>query len=279
MSQKILITGTNSGFGRLASLALARKGHTVFGTMRDIAGRNRASAEELRAIASQEGLQLHVVEMELTSDESVNSGVKEILSRAGTLDVVVNNAGYSLLGVEETLTSEQLLEQLDVNVVAPHRVMRAVLPTLRGRGKGLVINISSGLGRVVFPLMGAYAASKAALEALSDAYRYELKATGVDVTILQPGAHPTDFHSRLSVGKDAERAQGYGPFANGVEMMAGALRQMTDGPGAQDPQAVVKAILDLVEAPAGSRPSRVVVDVQTGHNGIQQFHGLSLRRR
>jgi NAD(P)-dependent dehydrogenase (short-subunit alcohol dehydrogenase family) len=269
MSQKILITGTNSGFGRLALLALARKGHTVFGTMRDINGRNKAVADELRGIASKEGLKLHVLEMELTSDESVNAGVKEVLSRAETLDVVVNNAGYSVMGIEETLTSAQLQEQLDVNVVAPHRVMRAVLPTLRTRGKGLIINVSSGLGRIVFPFMGAYCASKAALESLTESYRYELKPVGVDVTILQPGAYPTDFRSRVSAGKEVERAQGYGPLANGPQLMGQTFAQMLDGPGAQDPQDVVKAIIALIDAPAGTRPDRVVVDAEQNRQGVE----------
>jgi len=273
MSQKILITGTNSGFGRLASLALARKGHTVFATMRELDGRNRPAAEELRGIASRENLKLHVLGVDLTSDASVNAGVKDVLGRAEYLDVVVNNAGYSLLGLEETLTTAQLQEQLEVNVVAPHRVMRAVLPTLRARGKGLVVNVSSGLGRLVLPFMGAYCASKAALEALTDSYRYELKPLGVDVTVLQPGAHPTDFVARLAAGKDPERAKGYGPLSNGVEMMTGALKQMISGPAAQNPNDVVDALIKLIEAPAGTRPERVVIDAaREGIEAVNNAH-------
>jgi len=167
MSQKILITGTNSGFGRLSAIALARKGHTVFATMRDLAGRNRPAAEEMLRFAQNEGLKLHVVEMELTNDASVESALKGVLARAESLDVVVNNAGYSVMGLEETLTSAQLLEQFDVNVVGPHRVLRAVLPSLRAQRKGYLIHVSSELGRMVFPVMGAYCASKAALESLA----------------------------------------------------------------------------------------------------------------
>ncbi|HYH99223.1 SDR family oxidoreductase [Hyalangium sp.] len=260
MSQKILITGTNSGFGRLTALALARRGHTVFGTMRDISGRNRAAADELRTLAEKEGLKLHVVQMDLDNDASVESALQDVLGRSEYLDVVVNNAGYSALGLEETLTPAQLLEQLNVNVVGPHRVMRAVLPSMRARGKGYFIQISSMVGRLVFPFMGAYVASKLALEGLSDAYRYELKPTGVELTVLQPGPHPTEFRSRLTPGKDQDRAAGYGPLANGLEFMEKAFESMLTGPAAQDANAVPEALVKLIESPAGTRPGRLLVD-------------------
>jgi len=261
MSLNIIVTGTNSGFGRLITLTLAQKGHKVFATMRDLAGRNAAAAKEL--IEAGKG-NVDVVEMALTDDASVESGVASVLAKAGHVDVVVNNAGYASLGLEETLTSKQLLEQYDVNVVGPHRVMRAVLPTMRARSKGLIVQVSSGLGRVVFPIMGAYSSSKFALEALSEAYRYELKPTGVEVSIVQPGAFPTDFGKRVSVGADQDRAQGYGPLSNAVEMMGKNFEQMFSGPNVPNPQIVADAVLNLVDTPAGSRPARVVVDPMTG---------------
>jgi NAD(P)-dependent dehydrogenase (short-subunit alcohol dehydrogenase family) len=260
MSQKILITGTNSGFGRLSAIALARKGHTVFATMRDIAGRNRPAAEELQRLAQTEGLKLHVLEMEVTKDASVESAVKEVLGKVEALDVVVNNAGYGVMGLEETLTSEQLLEQFNVNVVGPHRVLRAVLPSMRARGKGYLIHLSSVLGRVVFPVMGAYCASKAALESLADAYSYELRPLGIESTIVQPGAFPTEFSSRINMGKEQERTQSYGPMADAMGQMRTALQHMLKGPGAQDPQDLAAALVQLVESAPGSRPERLVVD-------------------
>ncbi|MDC0740282.1 SDR family oxidoreductase [Polyangium mundeleinium] len=257
MSQNVFVTGTNSGFGRLITLTLAKKGHTVFATMRDITGRNAAAAEELTKAG--EG-RVHVLEMAATDDASVNKAVAAALEKAGHLDVVVNNAGYAALGLEETLTSEDLLRQYDVNVVGPHRVLRAALPSMRARGKGFVVQISSALGRLVFPVMGAYGSSKFALEALSEAYRYELKATGVELTIVQPGAFPTEFGQKLAVGGEQERAQGYGPFANALEMMGKSFEQMFSGDNVPSPQLVADAVLALVESPAGSRPARVVVD-------------------
>jgi NAD(P)-dependent dehydrogenase (short-subunit alcohol dehydrogenase family) len=268
MSQKVLITGTNSGFGRLSAIALARKGHTVFATMRDIAGRNRPAAEEMQRFAQNEGLKLHVVEMALTSDASVESAVKGVLAKAESLDVVVNNAGYGLIGLEETLTSAQLLEQFDVNVVGPHRVLRAVLPSMRAQRKGYLIHVSSTLGRMVFPVMGAYCASKAALESLADAYSYELRPLGIESTVLQPGAFPTEFSSRTNQGKEQERAQGYGPMANAMDQMGAAIQHMLKGPGAQDPRDVADALVQLVESAPGSRPERLVVDKLSPHGAL-----------
>jgi NAD(P)-dependent dehydrogenase (short-subunit alcohol dehydrogenase family) len=258
MGQTILITGTNSGFGKLAALTLVKSGHTVIGTMRDSKGRNRQAAEVLK------GAGVRIIEMELTSDESVDRGVRE----AGSIDVLINNAGFGSIGLEETITSRQFSEQLDVNVVGAHRVLRAVLPQMRERKKGTVILVSSGLGRIVLPLMGAYAASKAALEAIADAYRYELRPLGIDVTIVQPGAFPTDFRSRLSVGADQGRAQGYGPFAGALDGLQVMFDQMLTGPAAQNPQDVADAIVSLVEGDTGSRPDRVVVDKMNPHGVI-----------
>jgi len=278
MSQKILITGTSSGFGRLTALALARRGHTVFATMRDIAGRNRAVAEEFHALATKEGLKLHVVEMSMEQDSSVEAGVAQALAKAEYFDAVVNNAGFAAAGLSETLTSAQVVHQLDVNVAGPHRVMRAVLPSMRRRGEGVVINVTSGLGRMTMPLMGIYCASKAALESLSDAYRYELKPLGVEVSIVQPGAFPTDLAQRMVPGQDASRADGYGPMAKGMEQMSASFERMFSGPDAPNPSDVSEAIIKVIEAPKGKRPQRVVVDshpegviaLNNAHNEVQK---------
>jgi len=257
MSQHILVTGTNSGFGRLITLTLAKKGHTVFATMRDTAGRNAKAAE---ALVKEGGEKVHIIEMSMTDDASVEKGVGEALAKGGHLDVLVNNAGYSMLGLEETLTSAQLLHQYDVNVVGPHRTMRAVLPSMRARGRGLIVQIGSGLGRITFPVMGAYGSTKFALEALMDAYRYELKGVGVEVTLVQPGAYPTEFAKNIVIGAEQQRAEGYGPMAGALQMMNGAFEQMFSGPTAPNPQDVADAIDHLVDLPVGTRPARVPVD-------------------
>lgn len=256
----ILVTGSNSGFGRLTVLALARKGHTVFATMREVAGKNRGAADELRRIAEGEKIALHVLELDVTSDASVAAGVAAAEKQAGRLDVVVNNAGYSVAGLVETATPDQMLAELNTNVVGMQRVNRAALPAMRARRGGLVINVSSGLGRIVIPLLGVYTATKWAVEALSEALRYELQPTGVDLTIVQPGAFPTEFNTNGQYGADQDRAAGYGPLAAGMQMMGAMMEKMFAVPNPPNPQEVADAIVGLVESPQGSRPARLVVD-------------------
>jgi NAD(P)-dependent dehydrogenase (short-subunit alcohol dehydrogenase family) len=270
-NSNVLVTGSNSGFGRLISLALARRGHRVFATMRAPNTKNERAAAELRAIAEAERLTLHVVELDVTDDRSVSTAVEAAERAAGHLDVIVNNAGYAVGGINETFTSEQVLAELDTNVVGAHRVNRAVLPALRKRRAGLLIHISSTMGRLTAPFNGIYCGSKWALEAMAESYRYELKPTGVEVSILQPGVFKTGILTSTVTGADAERANGYG-----LEAAASKLQEMItamhDGPGASDPEEVARAVVALVEAPAGTRPLRVVVDPSGGGAGTEALN-------
>lgn len=248
----ILITGTSTGFGKLTTLSLAQRGHHVYATMRDIAGNNRAHADALRAVPNVE-----VLELDVTSDESVERAV----AQTHDLDVVINNAGQARIGLTETITPAQLQQLLDINVVGIQRVNRAVLPGMRARKRGLVILVSSGLGRIVMPVVGLYAATKAAVEFLGETYRYDLKPVGVDVTIVQPGAYPTEFGSgEHTIGADQDRAEGYGPNARALpEFLAwGAQRKAAPNPA--NPQDVADAIVKLCELAPGTRPARVSVD-------------------
>ena len=271
-SQNILITGSNSGFGRLTSESLARSGHRVFASMRDISTRNAQAAEEMRGFQSESGGSIHPVEIDVTSDDSVARGVAAALELAGgRIDVAINNAGIGSWGLAETFSSAQLASLFDLNVCGPHRINRAVLPGMRERGAGLLIHVSSMIGRIVFPAMGPYCASKFGLEALAEAYRYELSATGVDSVIVEPGAYPTKFMTGVVIPTDTGRAAGYGPFAQLPEQIAAGLAGMLSGDGAPNPQAVADAILLLINTPAGSRPLRTVVDAHPeGAQAINQ---------
>ena len=149
------------------------------------------------------------------------------------------------------------------DIVGSQRLFRALLPAMRERQSGLLVQVSSGLGRLVLPLMGAYCASKAAVEALAEAYRYELRPTGVELSIVQPGAFPTEFRARTRTGDEQARALGYGPLAHALEGMNQNLDRMLSGPNAQDPLDVAEAIVRIVESPPGTRPERTVVDKLT----------------
>lgn len=255
----ILVTGSSSGFGYATVIALAERGHTVFATMRDPARKNRTACDELNHLAKTRRLAIHVLDLDVTSDVSVTKAVETAIANAGELDVVVNNAGYLVGGLAETATAQQLLALLDTNVVGMHRVNRAVLPAMCVRHSGLLIHVSSTLGRTLMPCLGVYAASKWAVEALAETYRTELKPTGVDVAIVQPGANPTSLFAKLQVGSDAERAAAYGPLAGAFAVMQKQLEPLFTMADAPRPRDVADAIVTLVESPAGKRPARLVV--------------------
>ena len=248
-AETVIVTGSSSGFGYLTSLTLARGGHRVVATMRAKESRNAAAAERLHDIASTELLALRVVELDVTDDASVAAAVGDVLDTEGAIDVVVNNAGAHYEGLLETISAEQALAQLDTNLVGALRVNRAVLPHMRARGSGLLIHVSSGLGRLVRPGLGIYCASKFGLEAAAECYRYELAHLGVDSVVVEPGVFPTDFAARGSTGADVERAEGYGAWTRELGIPASD----------NDPQEVADAIAALIAAPAGERPLRTLV--------------------
>ncbi|MGK5440546.1 SDR family oxidoreductase [Micromonospora sp. URMC 105] len=260
MPQTILVTGTSSGLGRRTAEVLAARGHTVIGTMRDPQGKDQAQADSLIRYGAGTAGRILVVPMDVRSDESVDAGVAAAVEQAGRLDGVVNNAAYAITGVGESVTSQQLQDVLDTNVVGPQRVTRAVLPQLRQRRAGLLVFVSSGAGRLTLPGMGAYSASKFGLEALAQAYRYELRPLGIDVSIIQPGAFPTNLATSQVLGADESRV---GDYAD-VLALTGAFMQNVGAifasPQPPDPREVADTIADLVDAPAGKRPERVSVD-------------------
>ena len=170
MSKKIvLITGTNSGFGWLTAHSVAALGHKVYATMRDVNGKNADKAKALAAVES-----ITVLDVALTDDESVKQAVDSVIAKEGTIDVLVNNAGVSLNGVAESFTTANVQYLFDVNVFAPWRFIKQVLPVMRKQSEGLIINVTSGFGRVSFPLATIYTGSKFGLEGISEGLHYEL---------------------------------------------------------------------------------------------------------
>jgi NAD(P)-dependent dehydrogenase (short-subunit alcohol dehydrogenase family) len=153
MSQSILVTGTSSGFGRLTAETLARQGYEVFAGMRDVGGRNAGAAAELHEHAERDGHALTVVEMDVLDDASTAGAVSAVLDRAGRIDVLVNNVGQGSWGLTESFTTDQVEALFATNVFGTVRADRAVLPAMRGQGSGLLIHVSSLIGRLVLPYM------------------------------------------------------------------------------------------------------------------------------
>jgi NAD(P)-dependent dehydrogenase (short-subunit alcohol dehydrogenase family) len=258
MNKVILITGTSTGFGRTAAETLAQRGYRVFASMRDISGRNAATAEALRSLARREGWSLDVLEMDVTDDASVQQAVQQALDRAGRIDVVINNAGIGAQGITEAYPVEQFQQVFDVNLLGVVRVNRAVLPAMRRQRSGLLIHVSSGMGRAVVPGFAAYSASKFALEALADVYRYELSQLGIDSVIVEPGIHRTPILERFIPPRDQDRVHEYGSTAEAIERVKGVFDAASAAPDTPGPEGVAEAFERLIETPAGERPFRTV---------------------
>jgi len=258
MNKVVLITGSSTGFGRATAEALGRRGYTVFATMRDSSGRNAGHREALEGLAAQEKLPLHVVDMDVSNDTSVSTATEQILERTGRIDVVINNAGVAALGITEAYTIQKMQQLFEVNFFGVARVNRAVLPTMRRQRSGLLIHVSSAAGRAVAAYFGLYSASKFALEALADSYRFELAPFGVDSVIVEPGIHRTPILEAFQSPDDQSRAAEYQPDSDFTARVKGtfdAAKASLETPGAAE---VAEAFLRLIEMPAGTRPFRTV---------------------
>jgi NAD(P)-dependent dehydrogenase (short-subunit alcohol dehydrogenase family) len=262
--QTILVTGSSSGFGRLTVEMLARCGHTVFATMRDVNGRNAKTAARFRDLAMDIPGKLHVVEMDVSNEGSVREAVASAIAMSAGVDVVVNNAGLMAAGFGETFSDDRVRAVFEVNTFGPQRVDRAVLPHMRSRGKGLLIHVSSVFGRLSFPFHGVYAASKHALESLAECYHYELAPFGIESILVEPGGFPTEMFQKMVVGDDLARTASYGPLSEVPEKVYAGYIESMSGPDVPKPQAVADAIRALIEMPAGERPLRTVVDTLLG---------------
>ena len=170
--------------------------------MRNINGKNAKSASDLKEFANSNKLKLEVTEIDVTSDESVNTAVAGLPA----IDVLINNAGLGYGGVMESFTADQILAQLDLNIVGTMRTAKAVLPAMRAQKSGLIIQVSSTAGRAAFPGFGVYNASKWGLEGVSEAMRYELAPLGIDVVLVEPGPFATGFFGNMITPENAETA-------------------------------------------------------------------------
>jgi NAD(P)-dependent dehydrogenase (short-subunit alcohol dehydrogenase family) len=222
----VLITGASSGIGQTCAELLSARGHTVYGTSR-------------KPASSPAGYRM--LEMDVTQEESVRRAVASVLAKEGRIDVVVNNAGHALAGAIEDTSLEEAQRQLDTNFFGVLRVCHAVLPAMRARGEGLIVNVSSLGGSVGLPFQGLYSASKFALEGFTESLRQELAPFGVQATLVQPG----DVRTRITDNR--VRARGAGPDSAYREHFETALRiiEQEERAGAP-PEAVARLVLELL---------------------------------
>lgn len=267
MSSKIiLITGASTGFGNLTAKLLAENGHTVYATMRDTNGKNKVHKDALLDWAKSRQKSLRVVELDVTQDKSVEDAKTLILSETnGSIDVIINNAGIYSGGIQESFTIEDYKMFFDVNVFGGVRVNNAFLPILRAQRSGLIIQLSSTLGRVIIPYGGVYDATKWAVEALSENLAYELKPLGIDLAIVQPGPFPTEIFQKSFTPGNSSLTENYGKSTEIMMALFNSVKLiMSDENVPNKPHEVADAILNLVNQPQGKRPLRTVVDKMMG---------------
>ena len=189
-----VVTGSSSGIGFETSLLLARKGFYTYATMR-----NLNKSQKINDVVEKENLPLKVLQLDVTYDKSVKDAIRQITDESSRIDVLVNNAGYGVMGAVEDLSLDQFKSQFETNFFGVIRVTKEVIPIMRNQGNGNIINVSSIGGKIGLPLNSAYISSKFAIEGLSESMRYELEQFGIDVILIEPGVVKTNFFENVDV--------------------------------------------------------------------------------
>lgn len=236
----VVITGSSSGIGLESALILARNGYITYATMR-----SPEKDTSIKAAVQNEGLPIKVVQLDVTDNISVKNAIDQIVSEAGRIDVLVNNAGYGLVGALEDLSIEEIKSQYETNLFGLIRVTHAVLPTMRKQRSGRIINISSGAGIFGYPGGSAYVSTKFAVEGLSESIAYELEAFGIKVVLVEPGFIRTNFGNAMVIAKKAQDSAS--PYS---ELMQKTMAGFTElAKNASDAELVAKIVLDAASNP------------------------------
>ena len=274
--KKIIVTGSSSGFGLLTVQILAKKGHTVYATMRNVHTKNAGAALALSDWARLNNTDIRIVELDVTSDASVNKAVTQIIQDAGQIDVLINNAGLLIWGLSETLSTKQMVQIFQVNVFGADRMIKAVLPQMHLQHCGLIIQLSSGLSRLHLPYLGAYSATKAAIDTLAETLHYELNNTGIDSIIIQPGAYPaTDLFNKLIAADTPSVVMRYGE--SGSKIKQGIHNLFTRPPGRREPIEVARLIAEIVDKPPDQRKLWTAIGIGWGQSYVDAINDSTLQ--
>jgi len=243
MEKVAIVTGSSSGIGFETSLALAREGYFTYATMRDTAKSNK-----IKEITQKENLKINVLELDVDDEKSVKSAIAQILDQKQRIDVLVNNAGWGLWGCVEDVSVDEFKEQFETNFFSIIRLIQEVAPTMRKQGSGIIVNVSSVVGRIGFPASPAYISSKFALEGLSESLRFEFAPFGVDVIIIEPGVIKTDFMKNMKMAKKSELDTVYKDIT--TKVVSGVKMMVEMGtPPKEVANTIVKAIKDKKPLP------------------------------
>jgi len=237
MKKVALVTGSSSGIGLETALALARDGYHTFASMRNI-----EKAGELEYAAKKENLSIDVIELDVDKEESIVSAIKKVTTDGGSLDILVNNAGYGQFGCTEDVSVDDFRKQFETNFFSIVRIIQEVAPIMRKQNSGIIVNISSVVGRMGLPGSPAYVSTKFALEGLSECLRYELGMFGVKTTMIEPGVIKTNFLKSMKI-PDSKTDEKYKQLTDNI--LAGFKMMIEMGtPPSQVADVVIKAIHD-----------------------------------
>ena len=234
-----IVTGSSGGIGLATSLALARKGILTYATMRNLAKR-----DSIQSVADKQHLPIRVVQLDVTDENSIKKAIQSILSEAGRIDLLVNNAGYALTGALEDIGIDEIEAQYETNVFGVIRVTQAVLPVMRKQGSGRIINISSGAGRIGYPGGSAYVSSKFALEGLSESMAYEIEQFGIKTVLVEPGFVRTNFGENIVIARKSQNTNS--PYSQMMQMMSSIRDKMLKN--ASDADLVAEVVVEAATA-------------------------------
>ena len=240
-NQKVaVVTGSSSGIGYATALLLARSGYLTFATMR-----NPAKGGDLIKVTENEKLPIHVEQLDVTDLDSIKDFMSLVGQSVGRIDVLVNNAGYALMGSLEDLSMKEIQDQLDTNLLGTVRVTQQVLPVMRAQGSGIIVNISSGAGRFGLQGMSAYVATKFALEGLSESLEYEVRPFGIKVILIEPGVVKTKIFNNSVVGQAALREDS--PYFGMLGNLNATFNALSENASTSDQ--VAATIIEAISSP------------------------------
>jgi NAD(P)-dependent dehydrogenase (short-subunit alcohol dehydrogenase family) len=236
-----VVTGSSGGIGLATALELARNGFFTYAT-----ARNPAKSGAIMEAAK--GLPVAVVQLDVTDDNSVKRAIEQVLKEKGRIDVLVNNAGYGLAGAFEDTSMEEVRAQYETNVFGLMRTTQAVLPAMRKQRSGIIVNISSGAGRLGYPAASVYVSTKHAIEGLSEAIAYELEPFGIRVALVEPGVVKTNFASDMVFAKKTQDPNS--PYSQMIQKMGGNWQYMMEN--SSSAELVAKVVLDAIASKDGN---------------------------
>jgi short-subunit dehydrogenase len=234
-----IVTGSSSGIGYATSLLLARNRFHTYATMRNI-----EKSADIQEIANKERLPLQVIQLDVNDDASIRNSIKRVERENERIDVLVNNAGYGLVGAFEDLSVEEIKSQFETNFFSVIRLTQQVLPIMRKQKSGTIVNVSSGAGRIGFPGMSAYVSSKFALEGLSESMSYELESFGIKVIIIEPGVIRTNFKKNSVMSKKSLDNSSISPYSTIIQKIDSSISSIIEH--ATPPEEVANAILHAI---------------------------------